>query len=184
MDNSADSEQNEKALQDLQEQNMAPRISPSRSHPAMRWFLLGAGASLAGVYFLHPIAGARRRAMLIATVGRAAYVGDVFWVIGRLAAEIRQSSESLYAQTMDSISRKLHRSYSEVLAQKVAAAVRKRLPDAAPVEVRVDNGVVTLRGPVVSDQIKSLIQMVESMPGVKQVIDQLQAQKSANQHLL
>jgi osmotically-inducible protein OsmY len=128
---------------------------------------LGVGAGL--MYFMDPTAGARRRARLrdrLVHAGRAAGEAasatrtDVANRASGLAARMRRMRE---ARPVD----------DRTLTERVRARLGRVVSHPRAIDVSAANGVITLRGTILRDEIEGLCRAVSRMDGVSEVIDAL-----------
>jgi osmotically-inducible protein OsmY len=132
--------------------------------------LVGAGLA----FLLDPDRGARRRALARDKATRAgrkvkegldATARDLRNRAGGTAAELRSR---LRKEQVD----------DDVLHGRVRAAIGRAASNAATIVVSVADGHVTLSGPVQLEEVGELIAAAEGVRGVREVINQLDAQRS------
>src|SRR5437016_7506812 len=128
---------------------------------------LGIGAGL--MYLFDPNTGRRRRGLVQDKVARAAQTTrDAIEVVSK---DLRNRGRGLIAEA---------RSWRRepVNDQTLEARVRSRLGRAArhlgSLTVIAANGVITLRGPVLADEVSGVVRRVESVRGVRAVENQLE----------
>ena len=128
---------------------------------------LGLGAGL--MYFLDPSRGARRRALMRDRVTHASRLaGDAAGATGRdmahraagTAARIRGSMAS---GPVD----------DRVLRERIRSQIGRVVSHPRAIEVQVSNGVVTLRGPILMEEVSELLTAVEDVRGVQDVVNSL-----------
>jgi osmotically-inducible protein OsmY len=126
-----------------------------------------AGAGL--MYLLDPDGGRRRRAHVRDQLVRAAHrTGDAMDATSRdvgnrargVVAELRQRLVNVEVS-------------DGVLYERVRARIGLVVGQAGAVEAAVVDGRVSLRGPVLADDVDRLVRRVRSVPGVREVINQL-----------
>jgi BON domain-containing protein len=132
--------------------------------------VLTAAAAGAGLmYLLDPDGGGRRRALVRDRMVRAAHrTGDAVDVTSRdvtnrargVVAELRGRLAGLPVG-------------DDVLRERVRARIGAVVGRAGAIETLVSDGVVTLRGPVLADDLDRLVRRVRSVRGVRDVSDQL-----------
>lgn len=129
---------------------------------------LGVGAGL--MYFLDPGRGARRRALMRDRLVHASRVtGDAASATGRdmahrasgVAARIRGRMERAPVD-------------DRVLLERVRSQIGRALSHPRAVNVEVSDGVVTLHGPILMDEVSPLLNAVERIRGVRDVINSLE----------
>jgi osmotically-inducible protein OsmY len=128
---------------------------------------IAAGAAL--MYVLDPDAGRRRRALMRDRLVHAAHrtgravdarSRDVGNRARGVVAELRGRLAS--APVSD-----------DVLRERVRARIGTAVGHPGAIEVVVVEGSVTLRGPVLADEVERLVRRVRAVPGVRETIDQL-----------
>jgi osmotically-inducible protein OsmY len=67
-----------------------------------------------------------------------------------------------------------------VLAERVRAAMGRVISDPHAIEVRVNEGCVTLKGPALQDEIGELVACTERVRGVRQVDNRLSVSSAAS----
>ncbi|HET7599473.1 MAG TPA: SRPBCC family protein [Gemmatimonadales bacterium] len=129
--------------------------------------ILGAGI----MYLLDPDRGNRRRALMRDRLTRARRrTGDA---LGATARDVRNRSVGAVAEL-----RSRFRNEAEVTDDTLAARVRSTLgrvvshPSAIAVDAR--DGRVVLTGSILGDELGELLSRVERVPGVEQVVNELQ----------
>jgi osmotically-inducible protein OsmY len=140
-----------------------------------RTLLAGIGIGAALMYLLDPERGGRRRAMmrdqaasLLKTSGRDLRDRTVD-VRNRVGGKVVEMRNARHAE--------------EPSDQQLAARVRSQLghhvEHVRPIEVSVEAGCVTLRGPVLETELDEVISTVRSVRGVHDVVNQLDVQPIA-----
>lgn len=61
------------------------------------------------------------------------------------------------------------------LKEQVRTEFHRRIHHAKGIRIEVQDGVVTLSGPILVDEVDKLISCIKAIPGVKRVEDHLQA---------
>jgi uncharacterized membrane protein len=142
---------------------------------ANRELVIGAGVGAALVYLFDPQRGARRRAMLRDSAVSAMHTGsdaadatvrDTRNRIGGTAAELRgwfQRDEADDDTVVDRVRSKIGRLVSHPHAIRVTS----------------EQGVVTLSGPILQAEMPRLLRTVESIRGVREVVNELDDHKQA-----
>ena len=131
--------------------------------------LVGAGAGAGLMYLLDPDAGNRRRALMRDQLMRARNLtGDA---VDATSRDMRNRARGVVA---DLRSRLLPGDVSdEVLQERVRARLGQIVRYARSIETTVDDGRVTLRGPVLADDVTRLVRRVGQVPGVGSVDNRL-----------
>ena len=133
---------------------------------------LGLGASL--MYLLDPERGRRRRALARNRIAHAARLSeDAIEATGRDVVH-RASGATARLRGMR------HREPADdrVLAERVRAKLGRLVSHPRAIDVVASDGVVTLRGPVLPAEVKRLIRKVNRIPGVQEVVSELELQEA------
>ena len=134
------------------------------------WTHLGSAALAAGaMYLLDPDRGRRRRALLRDQALHAARkTGDGMDALSRDARNRLRGTWACLRRRLD------NRSVDDAV---LVARVRSRLGGAvshpSSIEVTADHGRVTLRGPILAEEVGRLVARVKAVPGVSSVENQL-----------
>ena len=126
-----------------------------------------AGAGL--MYLLDPAGGRRRRARVRDRLVRVAHrTGDA---VGATSRDVSNRARGVVAELR---TRLAPGEVSDgVLHERVRARIGTIIGRASAVEAVVVDGRVTLRGPVLADDLDRLVRRVRAVPGVQEVVDQL-----------
>ena len=126
-----------------------------------------AGAGL--MYLLDPDGGRRRRALVRDQIVRAAHrTGDA---VDATSRDVGNRARGVVAELR---SRLVNVEVSDgVLHERVRARIGSVVGHAGAIEAAVIDGRVSLRGPVLADDVDRLVRRVRSVPGVREVINQL-----------
>lgn len=129
--------------------------------------LAAAGAGL--MYLLDPDGGRRRRARMRDQLVRAAHrTGDA---VDATSRDVSNRARGVVAELR---SRLVNVEVSDgVLHERVRARIGSVIGHAGAIEASVVDGRVSLRGPVLADDVDRLVRRVRSVPGVREVINQL-----------
>jgi hypothetical protein len=129
--------------------------------------LAAAGAGL--MYLLDPDGGRRRRARMRDQLVRAAHrTGDA---VDATSRDVGNRARGVVAELR---SRLVNVEVSDgVLHERVRARIGSVVGHAGAIEAAVVDGRVSLRGPVLADDVDRLVRRVRSVPGVREVINQL-----------
>jgi hypothetical protein len=130
---------------------------------------LSLGAGL--MYFLDPDRGGRRRALVRDKLARARRVGGD--AVGAASRDFAHRATGAAARLRGVLQRETVVDDS-VLVERVRATLGRVVshPHAIRVEASGDN--VTLRGPVLRAEVEPLLKAVRRVPGVRQVISELE----------
>jgi osmotically-inducible protein OsmY len=129
---------------------------------------IGLGAAL--MYLFDPLSGRRRRSMLRERYEQGSRV---------LHDATEAAVEAAASRTRAAVSRVTNKvapadvAEDSVLVERVRAAVGRVIDDAQAIEVRVRDGVVTLKGPARADEIAELVACAGRVRGVREVDNRL-----------
>jgi hypothetical protein len=132
--------------------------------------VLTAAAAGAGLMFLlDPDRGRRRRALVRDQLVRAAHrTGDA---VDATSRDVGNRARGVVAELR---SRLVNVEVSDgVLQERVRARIGSVIGHAGAIEAAVIDGRVSLRGPVLADDVDRLLRRVRRVPGVREVINQL-----------
>jgi osmotically-inducible protein OsmY len=71
--------------------------------------------------------------------------------------------------------RNTNMSKDEKLEERIREEFQRKIHHAKSVQIEVHDGVVTVSGPILLDEVDTLISSIQAVPGVKRVEDHLQA---------
>ena len=129
---------------------------------------LGLGAAL--MYLFDPDRGRRRRALIRDKAeGAANKAGDY---AGKMSRDLRNRAYGVVAETK-SIFRQ-EEITDNVLVDRVRAKLGHYSVHVGTIDVRAQNGTVTLRGPVLAKEVPEVLLAVGSIRGVNEVDNQLE----------
>jgi len=155
-----------------------PEIRYESSSTSFIALIGAAGIGAALMYFLDPDNGRRRRA-----------IAQEKLVHGRLAVQdaVQCAVHDSANRTRGAISRLRGNIASRgeavddtVLAERVRAAMGHVIADPHAIEVRVNEGCVTLKGPALQEEIGELVACTERVRGVRQVDNRLSVSNVAS----
>lgn len=135
---------------------------------------IGSGA----MYLLDPDRGKRRRALL-----RDKFV----WATRKTGEGIETAARDLsnraygMAATVNSQFRTEEVS-NATLVDRVRARLGRAVSHPRAIEVSANNGIVTLSGPILEDEVNGLLTCLVWVPGVEQLDNQLEVHKGASDH--
>jgi osmotically-inducible protein OsmY len=132
-------------------------------------FLGGLGLGAVLMYFLDPSLGRHRRALLKSRAAERTRVLHDATEAAVEAAAVR--TRAVVAR----VTQKPPEDAAEdsVLVERVRAAIGRVIADAQAIEVRVRDGIVTLKGPAKAEEITELVACAERVRGVRQVDNRL-----------
>lgn len=141
-----------------------------------RWAMLGGLGLGAGLmYILDPVAGRKRRKTMAYKTGSlrtsASAIGRVSRDIGKEAWGLLTEAQGVFEGPMED---------DESLAERVRARLERTVSHPDTLQVRVENGVVTLAGTVGAAEFDRLVSGVLRVKGVRDVNDQLDVRPIAN----
>jgi len=127
------------------------------------------------MYYLDRDAGRRRRARIR---DRSTHLlHELNEGVDRTRRDVQHRTTGLVQRTRARLS---HEPVSDhVLHERVRAAIGRCVSHPRSIEVAVDGGRVTLRGPILQREVAGLLRCVEGVAGVQGVIPQLEPHKSA-----
>jgi uncharacterized membrane protein len=123
------------------------------------------------VYLLDPEQGRRRRALVRDQVVRAQH---------KIADNADAASRDLLNRTIGTVSEARHmlereEPSDEVLAERVRARMGRYVSHPSSIEVRSEDGRVTLTGPILTHEMDRLLRALSSVRGVKEIENRLEA---------
>ena len=131
--------------------------------------LVGAGAGAGLMYLLDPDLGNRRRALVRDQLVRAGHVtGDA---VDATSRDVRNRARGVVAE----MRARLHPTdvTDDVLEERVRARLGQTVRYARSIETSVADGTVTLRGPVLADDVARVVRRIGRVPGVRAVDNRL-----------
>jgi uncharacterized membrane protein len=138
--------------------------------------LLGLGAGL--MYYLDPDRGRRRRALLR---DRLDHRSHAFRSFSRKAGrDARNRALGLASESRAVIH--TDEAPDPVIAERIRSAMGRVVSHPKAVEVLVDRGVATLRGPIFDDEVGPLLAVAEMTRGVVEVVDLLEPHPVQTRH--
>lgn len=143
----------------------------------MKRSLLLAGIAIGGalMYVLDPQLGHRRRTLARDKMAKA--VHQTGRAMGATSRDVAHRATGLAAS--------LHSSFfdreapDEVIAARVRARLGRVSSHPAAIDVTVRNGVATLGGPVLRQEVSQIVRSVSSVRGVTEVVNQLESHDAA-----
>ncbi len=129
--------------------------------------LLGAALGALLMYLLDPERGAHRRTAVAARAGSA--VRSSREVAGSRSKDVMQRARGIRVETI----RGQGYAPDSVIAERVRAELGHRVRHAGAIEVDVQDGVAVLRGPVLRDELSSVLATAREVDGVRDVESEL-----------
>jgi len=130
---------------------------------------VGLGAGL--MYMLDPTTGKRRRALVQDKA--KSYWNRTGIFMGKTARDARNRTRGLVTETRTRI-RGAGTPSDTVLESRVRAQIGHVISNVGAIGVSAHQGCVTLSGPIPADEVKKLLATVESVPGITEVVNQLE----------
>ncbi|HET7583476.1 MAG TPA: BON domain-containing protein [Gemmatimonadaceae bacterium] len=132
-------------------------------------FVAGMAVGAMLMYFLDPDRGRRRRA--VARDQAVHLAREVGGAARGAAADVRNRAQGVKAEAQG---RSREEQVSDaVLVERVRAELGHATRHAGAIQVAVENGVVTLRGPVLADELADVLSAVRTTRGVEDVENEL-----------
>lgn len=137
--------------------------------------LIGAGLGASLVYLLDPQRGGRRRAMLRDSAVSAMHTGA-----DAADATVRDTRNRIVG-TAAELRGWLRRGETDddTLVDRVRSKIGRLVSHPHAIRVTSEQGVVTLGGPILQAEMQRLLRTVESVRGVREVVNQLEEYKQA-----
>jgi len=137
--------------------------------------LFGAGLGAAAMFLLDPARGKRRRALLRDKLALATRkTGECIQVTSR---DVSNRTRGLISEIKTRISSE--QPDDSVLIDRVRARLGRVVSHPAAITVSAQDGVVTLTGPVLADEVPHLLSSVKWTPGVQDVNNNLEVHEEA-----
>ena len=134
---------------------------------------IGLGATL--MYFLDPQGGRRRRALVRDQLTSLSHEMSEFSDVVRRDAANR--AQGLWAEARSAVTGKTPD--DRTLAERVRSYFGRCVSHPRALRVAVDDGRVTLTGPVLADEVDGLVSCVRNVPGVTDVVNRLDVHREA-----
>jgi uncharacterized membrane protein len=135
--------------------------------------LTGLGLGVGLMYFLDPDRGRRRRAVARDRLVRASRAGSD--AAGTTSRDLAHRVAGATAQVRSALSRKIVN--DRVLTERVRAQLGRVVSHPHAIDVFANDGIVTLRGPILESEVEPLLAVAERIGGVLEVIPQLESHK-------
>lgn len=136
--------------------------------------LIGAGIGTAVMYFFDPDRGSRRRALLR---DQAVHARKKLQRSGEKTAAAAGNRAQGYKATLRSQLSKDQPS-DDALMERARAVIGRVVSHPGAIEVTTNNGVVTLAGPVLAEEVPLLIDRVLDLQGVRDIVNRLQVHEA------
>jgi len=142
--------------------------------PPLSRVLLGALIGAGVMYLLDPDGGRRRRAVLRDQLVSAGHkTSDA---VGATSRDVTNRARGVVAELRG----RLRREHvdDDKLRERVRARIGSVVGHAGALETHVSDGRVTLRGPVLSEELERLLRRVRGVRGVEEVLSELEVHES------
>ena len=141
---------------------------------ALTRLLVGAAIGAGVMYLLDPDGGRRRRAVLRDQLVSAGHrTSDA---VGATSRDVTNRARGVVAELRGRLSRE--EVGDDVLRERVRARIGSVIGRAGAIETHVSDGRVTLRGPVLSEEVERLLRGVRGVRGVGEVDSQLEVHET------
>jgi osmotically-inducible protein OsmY len=140
------------------------------------WLIAGAAVGATAAYFWDPARGKRRRHVLrdqsIARVREAkeSAVGIALDVGHRVRGIAAEAGAMFRRQALN----------DDTLNQRIRSEFGRKIRHARSIDSFVKDGVVTLAGPILAEEVNSLLRCVRRVRGVRGIVNQLQVSEVAD----
>ncbi len=139
-------------------------------------FLTGIGAGAAIMYSLDPQTGRRRRSIARDKVVHA--FKETGGSLSALSSDLANRAKGVYSEAASRV--KKEEVSDSVLEERVRSTLGRFSSHPSSIEVSVSGGRVTLRGPVLEDEVEDVLRAVSGVRGATEVDNQLQVHKDAS----
>lgn len=129
---------------------------------------VGVGAAL--VYFLDPVSGNRRRALV--REGAQRRFRDAQDYLDTASRDLMNRSKGVIGEMRSHL--QAQKVSDDLLVRRVAAKLGHHVIHAKSIGITADNGCVTLQGPILRSQVDDLIEAIQRVPGVKEIRNELE----------
>jgi hypothetical protein len=137
--------------------------------------LLGAGIGAAAVFIMDPGRGGRRRALVRDKIVRATRLTRDG--LDATARDVGNRARGIAAATRGRIWNE--EIDDDTLVERVRAKLGRASSHPRAIDVLANDGIVTLRGPILANEVQNVIAITRSVRGVEDVINHLQSHESA-----
>ncbi len=137
--------------------------------------LTGLGVGVGLMYFLDPERGRRRRALVRDRIVSSAHASGA--VVGATGRDVKHRAAGMAARVRNL--RHGEAPDDEVLLERVRAQLGRLVSHPRAIDVEVEDGRVTLRGPILSAEVPRLLSSVQRVGGVRDVVNALDEHEEA-----
>ena len=134
---------------------------------------VGLGAAL--MYFFDPDRGRRRRALVRDKVEAAGNKVEIY--AEQMGRDIRNRAYGVVAETKAIL--RNEQVTDDVLVQRVRTKLGRYQVHFGAIDVQANNGTVTLTGPILADELPTVLRATKFVRGVKAIDNQLSVQAEA-----
>ena len=138
----------------------------------------GAAIGAGLMYVLDPVAGRRRRALIRDKAVSALYDGEEF--LEGAVEDLRNRARGMAAEFTSNLRNEPVEDFA--LHDRIRALMGRIVSHPRAVQVNVNGGVVTLSGPIFSDEAPKLIYAVSALRGVKGLENRLESHTAPTDH--
>lgn len=143
----------------------------------LQW-LTGVGVGAGLTFFLDPVQGKRRRALVRDQAARA--TAKTRQAANVTVRDARNRLRGLAAEVRSSMSRA--KAPDDVVAARVRSKMGHYVSHPSSIEVSARDGQVTLNGRILSGEVGRLLSAIRSVPGVSEVENRLEVHETAENH--
>ncbi len=140
-------------------------------------YLFGGAIGAGLMYFLDPGRGARRRSLVMDKVGK--YRSEAGDLAQGESKHMRNVAQGVMHETKARMSDEPVD--DDTLVGRVRSELGRVASDVGSLEVSAHEGKVTLRGPVLEDEMEKVVSTTNSVRGVKEVDNQLESHKQTEE---
>jgi hypothetical protein len=133
-------------------------------------FLGGLGLGAGAAYFLDPDLGRRRRSLIRDQMVSLQHRAEDAY--GKASRDLQHRVEGTFAEVNSLFT--TDNAPDHVVRERVRAKLGRFVSHPHAVEVDVDDGRVTLRGPILSTEVERFVNAAYGVPGVQHVVNQLE----------
>jgi len=146
-----------------------------REKSGSRLLIMGALLGSAAMYFLDPDQGRRRRALLNDKFTKWSH--ELNWYSQKWVRHLANKTKGLQAE-LKSSSPSDEAIDDKTLESRVRSEFGRKTSHARSIAVEARSGVVTLSGPILEDEVRSILKCVRGVKGVRDVINRLKPQRT------
>lgn len=133
--------------------------------------LAGVGMGVGLTMLLDPARGRRRRALIRDKAASLKHQSQA--ALGKVARDAKNRARGIAAETRQMM-HKEETPDNSVLEARVRSKLGRAVSHPGAISVMADNGRVTVSGPILSEEVEAITSAISSVPGVREVDDQLE----------